>query len=351
MAPSHHERGHLPTADRPPIRAHVSSPGMDDSVEAVLAQYGLAAISAPELVATGTLNWNYRVETDRGPRFVRKHRETLPRERIEQEHRLVAWAADRGIPVAIAERTLRGASVATMEGANWAVFPWIEGVAPHRGAMSAAEVFAAGEMHGRIHRVLLDFPESIEAAPPREIPVDWSLANLDRIVEAAREQRAEPAIIEGLEFQRRLLATRGKLLSERGLTRSPSHGDYHDQQLLFRGSLVVAVTDWELFGVRPRLWEVLRSMSFSRLMEGPQMEQYVAGYREHMPMPADECRAAMDLWWQGRLHGAWVFQSYFLEGNTRVAEFFPETLRALRALADDETRRELTERFVLAATR
>lgn len=233
----------------------------------------------------------------------------------------------------------------------WAAYTWLDATPPVRGAMSERQVWAAGEMHGRIHAALLDYPESIEAAPPRPLDVEQSTLGLEHIIRAAQSAQAEEWIVEGLALQLHLLLMHGANTSEAGLTRSPSHGDYHDQQLLFAGESIAAVTDWELFGMRPRVWELVRSMAFSRVLEGPHMAAHVAGYREHMPLPETECRLALELWWQSRLHTAWAFQAYFLEGNTRVAEFFPETLRSLRSLADTTHRRDLTERFVRAATR
>ncbi len=324
---------------------------MPEDLAPLLEHYGLAPTAPAQPVGVGTLNWNYRIETDQGPRFVRKHRVDLPRERIEQEHELVRWAVERGIPAPLAQQALDGNTVLEHEGALWAVFPWVEGVPPVRGQMDPHQAFEAGAMHGRIHRVLIDYPQSVEVTPPPAFDVARSSAHLARILSAAQEQRAEDWIIEGLTFQLALLREHGTNASEAGLARSPSHGDYHDQQLLFGpNGNVAAVTDWELFGMRPRAWELVRSAAFSQILETPLLEDYVSGYCEHMALPADECRLAIELWWQGRIHSAWVFQAHFLEGNKRVAEFFPESLRALHALADADARRELTERFLRAAT-
>lgn len=323
---------------------------MDEAVGAVLARYGLSPVAEPEAVTVGSGNWNRRVETGDGPRFLRQHHRYANRERLEQEHALAAWAVERGIPSPLPEPALSAETIVEHDGSLWSLFPWAPGAPATRGEMTERQIWAAGEMHGRIHRVLLSYPESVEVAPPRPLNVERSAAHLERIIEAAASQGAEDSIMEGLALQRQLLCDFGTNADETGLARSPSHGDYHDQQLLFTGDQLTAVTDWEMFGMRPRVWEVVRSMYVSQIMEGPHVESYVAGYQEQMELPGDECRLAMDLWWQGRIHYEWVFHAYFLQGNTRAAEFFPETLRSLRALADAAARRELTERFVRAAT-
>src|SRR5438552_1056123 len=91
----------------------------------VLAQYGVSAIGKPIPVSAGTLNWNYRVETNAGPRFLRCHRAGVSRERIAEEHALLAWLLDRSVPVACAETTLAGETVVETGDALWALFPWI----------------------------------------------------------------------------------------------------------------------------------------------------------------------------------------------------------------------------------
>lgn len=325
---------------------------MSEDLAPLLKHYGFVQGAPAQAVAVGAGNWNCRVElAGNDVVFVRKHWTGRPRERIEAEHRLIAWVAERGIPVPAPVRTVAGDSVVSFGGAEWAVFPWAEGVPPIRGQMQRRQVFEAGAMHGRIHRVLLDYPESVELVLPPAFDVVRSVRHQERILAVAQEQRAEDWIVEGLTFQLEQLRKHGTNASEAGLSRSPSHGDYHDQQLLFDSDgKVTAVTDWEMFGMRPRAWEVVRFAAFAQILETPLLTDYLSGYREHMALPEEECRLALELWWQGRIHYEWVFHAHFLEANERVAEFLPETLRALRALTDPATRAEIGERFTLGAT-
>lgn len=311
--------------------------------------FGFQPTSETELTGAGTLNWNFRVATPGRQLFVRKHRPDRSREHIEWEHRFVAYAIKRGIPAPLPLRTAEDASVVEHDGALWAAFPLAGGEPPVRGEMNERQIWAMGEMHGRIHAELANYPESVEMTPFRDMEVNRSVTNLERLISVAKSRGAEGWIVEGMTCQLELLSKYGAPASEVGLTRCPSHGDYHDQQLLFAGDHVTAVTDWEMFGMRPRAWELVRSLAFSQILEGPYLAAYITGYREHQDLPEHECRLAMELWWQSRLHTAWAFHAYLVEGNARVASLFPEMIRSLRVLAVEDYRRQLTETMVLAA--
>src|SRR5687767_1944554 len=131
-----------------------------DDIRTVLADYGLTSLGDPEPVSSGSLNWNFRVETSAGPMFVRKHRADRRIANVRAEHALVEWMAERGLPVVPALPGLDGDTVCLVADSVWAVFPWVEGRPPVRPAITAAQAHAVGEMHGRIHAVLSAHPLS-----------------------------------------------------------------------------------------------------------------------------------------------------------------------------------------------
>lgn len=316
---------------------------------AVAAAFGYEPIDSPELVGSGTLNWNYRLETTDGPLFIRKHRAERTRDHLRAEHAFVAWVAERGIPAPLPQSHPDGETILEHEGSLWALYPWIDAAPPVRGAMTERQVWAAGEMHGRIHAVLDHHPARAVRVERLGYDTPASMALLEHLA-AIAFQRGHEVLIEAIQLQRSLLEVHGAQRSYESLRQGQAHGDYHDQQLLYRGDAVAAVTDWELFGVRPLVSELIRSLVFSQIMEGPHMPAYVAGYREHIQLSESDCRLGMERWWQGRLHTSWVFSAYLLQGNERVAEFIPQTVRELKTIADPTASRELTERFVRAAT-
>ena len=348
MHPASQIAGQLATVESTHVRGRIVS--FVDGRPGTRAQlFGFEPPGASTFVGTGTLNWNYRVETSGGPLFVRKHRPERTSQQIASEHACLHRVVDRGVPAPLPHAAPGGATVLEHAGSLWSVFPWCDAAPPMRGEMTERQTWAAGEMHGRIHAILADDPPSGTPDPRLEYDTAGAFAELETLLGLARECK-HSLLIETLELQYALLREHGPAArSYASLRLGMAPGDYHVQQLLFRGDRLVAVTDWELFGMWALVSELIRSLYFSRVLESAQMPAYLDGYRTHVQPSESDCRLGMARWWQGRLHTAWVFRAYLIEGNERVAEFFPETLRALRALADEESRNEITERFVRAA--
>lgn len=172
-----------------------------------------------------------------------------------------------------------------------------------------------------------------------------SLALLDRVHAAAIRMGADGGVVAAIERQAGLLANETVLPPEAfaALPGQLLHGDFHDQQVLFRDDDAVALVDWKIWHVGPRAWELLRSLAFSGLLESPLLDEYLAGYRGHQRLTREECRLALQLWWQGRVTGLWVWAAYFLEGNTRVRELFPATIADLELASDGRRRHAIDE--------
>jgi homoserine kinase type II len=315
--------------------------------------FGRRRVGAAVPVGGGALNWNCRVETTSGPVFARRWRTGLMVEQIRAEHELLEWVTARGIPASRPFETRDGATVLDEEGANWSVFPWVEGRTTVRGEIGPDDAKVLGEMHGRIHAVLAEHPASVGDAGQLPWDTAESLADLVTVRKVAVERGTPQEVVEGIDLQVRLLET--SLVRPRsdfsGLPAQLTHGDYHDQQVLFGADgSIVAVNDWEMYRVLPRVLEVLRSVAFARLYEEPGLSAYLTGYAQHVRLSEEECRLGIEAWWYGRLHSRWVYWTYFMENNERVAEFFPETRRELAQLADRRWRGDLADRFVRAAT-
>ncbi len=322
------------------------------TIDAVLARYGLERDGEPVPIVNGTLNDNYRVETSTGPVFVRRHRADRDREHIAGEHQVIAFAADHGIPVSAPLQAPGGATVVDHGESIFAVFPWIEGNTPRRGSVAVAEAYALGEMHSRIHAAFASHPGSGGATFQMRWDKDETLRLLTRCLELAESRNEGVEVQEALAFQRHLLE-HTPIEPPAHFAALPcqlTHGDYHAEQVLFAADgTVAAVTDWELYQQTSRIWEVIRSLSFSQLLHTPAAEEYLHGYREHARLAEDEIRLGVQLWWQSRVNGAWVWSAHFLQGNERVRQLFSSVVPELQQLASPESRKRLAERLIAAS--
>lgn len=327
-------------------------------IDALLAAVGRRRDGDPTRIEAGTLNRNYRVPTDSGAVFARRYRPDHGLAAIREEHAVTRWGRDRGAPAVAPLSAADGSTVVEIEGERWSLFPWIDGLQPVRGTLTPGQVETLGEAHGRIQRVFADHPRSDGStlgALSDRLAWDTAVAEetLDRVEHAARQAEAAPDVLEALAFRRELLH-QGQPRPFSDFAHLPCqlvHGDFHDEQVLFASDdTVLGVVDWERVGVAAPVWELIRSLSFSLLLETERLEDYLRGYRRHVRLAADECRDGIELWWQLRLNTMWVYEACFLQGNERVAPLFPDTDAHLRRFADPTWRAEIADRLATAAT-
>jgi len=319
----------------------------------VLAAYGHTVAGQPRRVEAGTLNANYRVATAGGALFLRLHRPSYDRERILAEHEILAFVAARGIPVPLPLRTATGVTTFVGESGTWSAYPWIEGTLVARHAMTREQAVALGDMHGRIQAALAAHPASATATFDMTWDREQSLATLAACAEAAGRQDVAPWVVEAIGRQAELLAREPLRLPAdfAWLPCQLGHGDFQDQQALFApdGS-IAAITDWELCRPWPRVWDLVRALAFCGLFRSAAMEPYLHAYRRHVTLTPEECHAGMELWWQSRLGGAWVWYAGLIEGNARVASLYEDTARHLEEVAGTAWREATEARLIRAVT-
>ncbi len=319
----------------------------------VLKGYGLTLNAAPEPVAGGTLNWNFSVEAGAGRYFLRRYRDDSPVDRIIAEHELLAWVANRGLPAPRPLPLTTGGTVCDLKSGHWALFPWARGFPSVRGSLTPERARALGQAHGQVQSVLAHHPGSQGARIAMRWDKSESLRLLEQVRLAAQSRETEPWLLPAIERQHDVLA-RLDVLPPEAFTSLPCqllHGDFHDGQVLWVGDEVSAVVDWELFRDGPRVWELIRSLAFSELIDSLVFDNYLRGYREHIQLAEDEVRLGLRLWWQSRVVGLWTWSAYFLQGNERVGALLRATAADLDRAIDEEWKARLAERFVNVACR
>src|SRR3954462_5260405 len=116
----------------------------------------LQAVSAPaylrhEPFSAGTVNTNLRVETARGPLFVRIN-EGKQLDDVRREADIVAHASARGVPTPPPLRTPAGEPFVRWAGELASVFPWVRGRTLRRADLTAGHAAAVGRGLAVLHR-------------------------------------------------------------------------------------------------------------------------------------------------------------------------------------------------------
>jgi Ser/Thr protein kinase RdoA (MazF antagonist) len=199
----------------------------DNDLADVLERYALRAVAPAVRLARGTSNENYLVQTQLGPKVLRRIRVDQPDERVRGEHETIAWVHERGLPVTVPmtpsfpsdepgglpDTCVRLQGRGDADFTLWALFDFIDGDVPPCGRLSASQADALGDIHGRLHDTLAEHPRSAGAS----FSMEWSFEHSDRLLQlslgAARKASAPTTVLEAMELQRSLLAaaTTGQL--------------------------------------------------------------------------------------------------------------------------------------------
>lgn len=334
-----------PDAPAPAVpRAH------RQSIVELLARYDLELAGEPEPVLTSVLNQNYRVPTTGGDRFVRFHRKTRTRERLELEQDVIRHAAGRGIPAFTAVADARGRWLHALSNQFISMYQWIEGSVFQRGAITADEAAVLGDLHGRIHAALRDFrdPRLPIGGTGSRWDLETSLDDLGRVDDLIRyypahsdeQLRVQAALREQMELLESGVTRPAADFDH--LARQCSHGDFHERNVIIdeHGS-AAAVVDWEMAGLLPPVFEVIRALSFMHLLEQPLAAAYLRAYRQHAEIP--DVEEGVQMWWQAQLHDTWVFRARYIEGNRAVEPYLEDHAQRLRELSRAEYREDLVQ--------
>jgi len=323
------------------------------AIDQLLPKYGAERLGPAVRVPDSVVNENYRVDTASGPLFVRFHNARATREAVLLEHSVIRWASGRGIPVVLPMSAFDGVSVHALECGLASVYPWLQARALTRHAIGASEATALGAMLGQTQSALRTFSDP--ALPAQSLPTaadtEQALVELEQVAKIVRTEvmpEAERhALLEAMRRQASLLASLPSNVALEELPVQPIHGDYHNRNVLMDADgQVAAVVDWEMAKQGRPIYELLRCLSFSELINDASLvDSFMAGYHRYVMLTAHECAAGVELWWKTRLQSTWVYRTRFLEGDRRVERFLSGGSPVLDQLSESAQRTALARRL------
>lgn len=199
----------------------------------VAKRFSLGAVRAFEGIAKGSVNTNYRLETERGTFFVRLD-ETRTRPQVVVEQELVAWLAACGFPTPEALRDARRRQVLVLRGKPVAVYPWVPGADMDAADYRLADLAEAGRALAALHHAAAGYPRVL----PNRFGLVATAARWARIRARAKIPAADRAEIDAAVAS----FSRGPApAGPHGVV----HGDWFADNLLFEGPRIVSVLDFE----------------------------------------------------------------------------------------------------------
>ena len=139
----------------------------------------------------------------------------------------------------------------------------------------------AGRALAFFHRLLGNFQTSVYAPPSGSY---HNAKGLDEHLNTIAQRIADPASLPVLKRLRISYSDAARRVEERGFSAWPLqiiHGDWHPGNMLFRGSRVAAVIDYDTARRAPRIVDIANGvLQFSITMRGPDPEQWPSGLDE-----------------------------------------------------------------------
>ncbi|NHO57518.1 phosphotransferase [Acetobacter lambici] len=263
-----------------------------------------------------------RIVTDKGPLFVKRHNHALRTpQNLDEEHRLVRYLKQQGVPVAALLETETGDTIFSHDGWTYEVHNIALGLDLYQDRTSWTPFFnmghahAAGAMLARVHRALKQYD-----APPRSSSL---LICDDRLIRQADPLRALSAdlphrpglagFLRERDWERDL---QSHLLSPYHASALPflqtaprlwTHGDWHASNLLWSSpeqeGTVTSVLDFGLAGKSSALFDLATAIernliSWLDMETGKtpiadldQLDALLAGYCSVTPLSATDIRA------------------------------------------------------------
>lgn len=294
-----------------------------DDLRRILAPFDLRPRAARR-IAKGTVNVNFRVDTDGGAVFVRVNQGKREAD-LDYEGALLWHLGRRRFPTPPPLRLPSGKAWLRDGEHLITVFPWWPGAELPEGTLTVEQAGRVGECLGRLHRDAVDFPLRRAGIYTFEHIVERVEGFRGRAVEVPELAEVLPALDEEIAFQRAFASVRSSL------PQGTIHGDLFPDNTLWVGERATAVAsaiiDFEQasrgrfaydLAVTLLAWCWSSQASAPRLVEGLAWA-LVSGYQRARPLSPAERDA---LWTEARL-------AAFRFTVTRITDVFLPSLPPL----------------------
>jgi homoserine kinase type II len=215
---------------------------------------------------------------------------------------------------------------------GFTVQPWAPGRHRSGAQLDLAECRRLGEVLGDLHGALAEL--STPTGPSSAHPVRSAdevrglldgYANL--IASLQRPDDFDIVALAHLRWRRRVLDECGHLCPDgEELELGWTHGDFHHLNVLWDGSAISAVLDWDRLGLRP-VADELAQAALLIFGDGPELDlprisAFVTGYRSMRRLTDGQLADALHrLWWHG-LAGVWPLDIRYDHADTSCDQLF-----------------------------
>jgi homoserine kinase type II len=255
-------------------------------VAEILAGFGVPEFRSFAPITAGTINTNAAIELADGRRFLRIN-EGKAREDVAREAAIVGYLCERGVPTPRPLLAPGGEPWLDWRGVQASLFPWVDGRTLGRSELGPEHAAAAGVGLARVHQAGLDYGDRrLGRYEPAEIQ-----RRFDQLAGPAQDDPALAAAIAELGPELARLERDRRPDVPRGLI----HGDLFIDNVLFRGTSLAALLDFEQASWGRLVYDIAVSVLAFGFGADDFREDvtraFIEGYLDTRPVP-DEERAA-----------------------------------------------------------
>ncbi|WP_327733393.1 phosphotransferase [Streptomyces nojiriensis] len=312
----------------------------DEELSGLADTFGIGTVHERRHLPDGLMNVNWRLDTATGA-FALKRVTDIPLERLRRNLGAPGFLSEHGLPVCAPILASDGSAVAETPSGGYCLFPWAAGEHIPGASLTLGQAAALGGHIARLH-VTLSRAADGRTLPrtPESIAVD--VTSVERAVEKAERLAVAVAAQDSastfdkeaaiaLKARRAMIAAHTDRLPDGEVPVGPygwTHGDLQYRNLLWSGSELSAVLDWDRVAVRPYAEEVARTaqVQFGGA-EGFDLERvaaFVGGYRSMAPLSAAALEDAVHrLWWK-RLTDFWQLEFRYNKGDHSFDRLFTQ---------------------------
>lgn len=294
-----------------------------------LTQWGIHRVEFSQRALGGVSNRVFLLKTEHGNFAFRAYR-SMPRERIQWEHRIIQHAAAVGVPTPLPIPTHTGAFCLDWKGHHHALFPWLSDDQIEREEISSPQARAMGLFLGDIERRFANNP--LSGAPCQRLValepgyLDKATAEVEELLSVIRALphpgEHENLALSYLQGQRQWLRS-----LSRDLPSGPEyelrlmHGDFQNSNLFFSAGSVSAIIDWERARLAPTGWDMVRALHLMFELDPVLCRAFLEGYQSVASVDASALASTASLYGEEQDACIWLLRVIYLEGNDRAKRF------------------------------
>ncbi len=254
----------------------------------------------PERVLGGLVHHLYRVRTTQGQFAIKllsadALAEPGFRERLQLGERVAAAMKAAGLP-AVAALEVDGKFLYEAGGQTFLVYPWIEGRMRSASETGPSQASQIGAILRQMHRLPLDVVE-------QNLPVAQAFTDTEWAELVERAHQAGASWAEALQAALPELARWGQIYAQAQQELAGkwalSHGDLHQQNVLWTDDNTPWIIDWESAGLQqPAKEAVVCALEWSGFVEGepdlPTFRAFLQAYHQEHLLSTEEALYGLD---------------------------------------------------------